>query len=240
MLATIQPTETGLHVRRGEYEWRRSGSKWEMLGNSGNWFESEIQDPLICRQIEDFEQCLRPYSIEEGPSYPSGRRKGESVNAFIRRKQAEELASATKGIFKPVSLHYDPHAAIRQRLAGHIRHVHSAPFDSKYLTTVAAGAPPRAPATCCRIAQGPARAPEHKTTTELDHIMPKRKTGMSTSAYNAIISRLGLSQIAAGKMLGLSPRQAQRVATGESPVPLPVAKLLRLIVQRKIKPEDVQ
>jgi hypothetical protein len=70
--------------------------------------------------------------------------------------------------------------------------------------------------------------------------MPKLKTGMSTSAYNAIISKMGLSQIAAGKMLGLSPRQSQRVASGESPVPLPVAKLLRLIVQRKIKPEDVQ
>jgi hypothetical protein len=62
---------------------------------------------------------------------------------------------------------------------------------------------------------------------------------MTNAQYLAAIARLNLSQVAAGKMLGLSPRQAQRIASGDSPVSKPVEKLLTLIVRLRLKPEDV-
>lgn len=70
--------------------------------------------------------------------------------------------------------------------------------------------------------------------------MAKRKSGMSTTAYNEAIGKLDLSQIAAGKVLGLSPRQSQRVASGDSPVPAPVAKLLRAILRFKLPLDKVE
>jgi hypothetical protein len=60
---------------------------------------------------------LQTYTFDEGPSYPRGRRNGESVGDFIRRVQRKELYSATKNIFAPVQLKYNLRAAINQRLA---------------------------------------------------------------------------------------------------------------------------
>jgi hypothetical protein len=40
-------------------------------------------------------------------------------------------------------------------------------------------------------------------------------------------------------VLGVSLRQAQRFAAGETPVPRPVAKLLRLMVRLKVSPDEV-
>lgn len=70
--------------------------------------------------------------------------------------------------------------------------------------------------------------------------MSKRKTAKMTSKeYRATIEKLGLSQIPAGSILGLSPRQSQRLANNEAPVPRPIAKLLNLITKRKVTLEDV-
>ena len=63
---------------------------------------------------------------------------------------------------------------------------------------------------------------------------------MTTKQYKDIIKSLGLSQLAAGRLLGFSPRQAHRIAVGESHVPEPAAKLLRLIVELKIDPNKVK
>jgi len=51
---------------------------------------------------------------------------------------------------------------------------------------------------------------------------------MTAAQFKAALRRLRLSVYAGGPALGLSLRQAQRVAAGDSPVPRPVAKLLRL------------
>ena len=62
--------------------------------------------------------------------------------------------------------------------------------------------------------------------------------GMSGDDFARGLSKLGLSVYASGKVIGLSLRQAQRVAAGESPVPRPVAKLLTLMLKRKITVEE--
>ena len=63
---------------------------------------------------------------------------------------------------------------------------------------------------------------------------------MTAAQYKAAIKQLGLSQVAAGRWLGISPRQSQSYALGEYPVPEPVAKLLRLMIAKKINPKEVR
>jgi len=63
---------------------------------------------------------------------------------------------------------------------------------------------------------------------------------MKKREYRQAIEKLKLSQVRAGAVFGLSPRQSQRLALGESSVPPPVAKLLKLILKRKITIEDVR
>ena len=62
---------------------------------------------------------------------------------------------------------------------------------------------------------------------------------MKPGEYRRHIEKLDLSQVRAGAAFGLSPRQSQRLAGGESSVPRPVAKLLNLVLKRKITMEDV-
>lgn len=62
--------------------------------------------------------------------------------------------------------------------------------------------------------------------------------GMSAATFSKALDKLGLSVYASGKVIGLSLRQSQRVAAGESPVPRPVAKLINLILKRKITVEE--
>jgi hypothetical protein len=64
-------------------------------------------------------------------------------------------------------------------------------------------------------------------------------TRMSRTEYRNALKTLGMSRLGAGKILGLSKRQAQRVAAGHSKVPKPVAKLVRLMVKLNLKPGDV-
>lgn len=62
---------------------------------------------------------------------------------------------------------------------------------------------------------------------------------MTPNQYKTAIKSLGLSQEKAGDWLGIGRRTSQGYALGEYPVPEPVAKLLRLMVKMKLKPEDV-
>ena len=63
---------------------------------------------------------------------------------------------------------------------------------------------------------------------------------MTPEQYKAAIKKLDLSQERAGDWLGIGRRTSQGYALGEYPVPEPVAKLLRLCVRLKLKPEDVR
>jgi DNA-binding transcriptional regulator YiaG len=64
-------------------------------------------------------------------------------------------------------------------------------------------------------------------------------TPMTPKQYTDAIDRLGLSQRAAGAFLGVDERTSRRWVSGDSAIPESVAKLLRLMIRLKIKPEDV-
>jgi hypothetical protein len=63
---------------------------------------------------------------------------------------------------------------------------------------------------------------------------------MTAKEYLAALDRLGLSQVGAAPLIGLSRRQAQRLAAGESKVPPAIAKLLRLVLAGKISLDDLR
>jgi hypothetical protein len=69
--------------------------------------------------------------------------------------------------------------------------------------------------------------------------MTKEDTTMTARQYRKAVEELGISVYASARVLGVSLRQAQRFAAGETPVPRPVAKLLRLMVRFKVKPDEV-
>ena len=54
---------------------------------------------------------------------------------------------------------------------------------------------------------------------------------MSPIEYRSTLSTLGLSIVGAAPVLGISRRQSQRFAAGDSPVPGPIAKLLAFMQQ---------
>lgn len=62
---------------------------------------------------------------------------------------------------------------------------------------------------------------------------------MTPKQYASAIERLGLSQVGAGKFLGVEPRQSRRWIAGDNAIPESVAKLLRLMIRLNLKPEDV-
>jgi len=61
---------------------------------------------------------------------------------------------------------------------------------------------------------------------------------VTPAQYKATIKVLGLNQEEAGEWLGVSARTGQNYAAKGPPEP--VAKLLRLCVKLKLKPEDVK
>ena len=63
---------------------------------------------------------------------------------------------------------------------------------------------------------------------------------MTPTQYKAAIKALGLSQHRAADWLGIGRRTSQGWALGEYPVDEPAAKLLRLMIRLKLKPEDVK
>lgn len=62
---------------------------------------------------------------------------------------------------------------------------------------------------------------------------------MTANQFRTAIAALGLTQAGAAEFLGVSLRTSQGWALGEYPVPLAVARLLRLMVKMKLSPNDV-
>ena len=53
---------------------------------------------------------------------------------------------------------------------------------------------------------------------------------MTSDQYRAAIETLGLSQVAAAKLLGVDPRTSRRWASGERDVPAPAERFLRYLI----------
>jgi DNA-binding transcriptional regulator YiaG len=53
---------------------------------------------------------------------------------------------------------------------------------------------------------------------------------MTSDEYRETIERLGLSQIAAARLLGVDARTSRRWASGERDIPPPAARFLRYLV----------
>jgi hypothetical protein len=58
---------------------------------------------------------------------------------------------------------------------------------------------------------------------------------MTKHDYRTALETLGLSQIAAAKVLGIADRTSRAYALGERPVPAPVALALRLLIEKRKK-----
>jgi hypothetical protein len=58
---------------------------------------------------------------------------------------------------------------------------------------------------------------------------------MTKDDYRTALAALGLSQVAAAKVLGIAARTSRAYALGERPVPQPVALALRLLTERQEK-----
>jgi hypothetical protein len=63
---------------------------------------------------------------------------------------------------------------------------------------------------------------------------------MTKDDYRAALAALGLSQIAAGKVLGIADRTSRAYALGERPVPEPVALALRLLIEKQHRKRRVR
>jgi DNA-binding transcriptional regulator YiaG len=61
---------------------------------------------------------------------------------------------------------------------------------------------------------------------------------MTPTQYASAIEQLGLSQRAAGKFLGVDERTSRKWIAGDSRIPHAVALLLRLMIAKRIKPEN--
>lgn len=62
---------------------------------------------------------------------------------------------------------------------------------------------------------------------------------MTPKTYKAAISKLGITIVGAAPYFGIGRRQAQRIASGDAPVPKLVEKILTLILDGKLKKEDL-
>ena len=62
---------------------------------------------------------------------------------------------------------------------------------------------------------------------------------MTNAQYRKLLADLGLNVVEAGRVLGISPRQAQRYAAGGTIHPT-VAKLMRLMAEKNIDPKHVE
>jgi hypothetical protein len=64
--------------------------------------------------------------------------------------------------------------------------------------------------------------------------------GMTKDDYRAVLEALGLSQVAAAKVLGIADRTSRAYALGERPVPEPVALALRLLMEKQRRKRRVR
>ena len=62
---------------------------------------------------------------------------------------------------------------------------------------------------------------------------------MTNAQYRKLLEHLGLNIVEAGRVLGISPRQAQRYAAKDA-IPAPIAKLVRLMAEYNIDPKHVE
>jgi hypothetical protein len=62
-------------------------------------------------------------------------------------------------------------------------------------------------------------------------------TPMTSDEYRAALDKLGISQLAAGKLFAVGARTSRRWALDEARVPLAVAMLLRLMLKKRLKLE---
>lgn len=62
---------------------------------------------------------------------------------------------------------------------------------------------------------------------------------MTNQQYRILLELLGLDPMRAARVFGISTRQSQRYAA-KNPIPAPLAKLLQLMVQRNINPDDIE
>lgn len=53
---------------------------------------------------------------------------------------------------------------------------------------------------------------------------------MNNREYQAALDKLGLSQLAGARLLGVDDRTSRRWASGERPVPNPVERFLRFLI----------
>jgi hypothetical protein len=65
-------------------------------------------------------------------------------------------------------------------------------------------------------------------------------SSMSKTQYRKILDQLELTIVGAAPVFGISRRHAQRFASGEAPIPEPMAKLLRLMIKRNISVEEIK
>jgi DNA-binding transcriptional regulator YiaG len=63
---------------------------------------------------------------------------------------------------------------------------------------------------------------------------------MTPKQYEDAIEKLGLSQRASSKLVGVGERQVRKWIADEAKIPKSVARLLRLMIKHGIKPEDVK
>lgn len=63
---------------------------------------------------------------------------------------------------------------------------------------------------------------------------------MTPAEFRSKLSRLGLSQLGVGRLLGAGERTPRRWASGDSDIPTPVAILLRLLASKKITESDIE
>jgi DNA-binding transcriptional regulator YiaG len=62
---------------------------------------------------------------------------------------------------------------------------------------------------------------------------------MTPDQYRTAIAKLGLSQRGAALFLGVNERTSRSWASGQSRIPVAVAKLLNVLIENKIKLEIV-
>lgn len=63
---------------------------------------------------------------------------------------------------------------------------------------------------------------------------------MTSNQYRAALAKLGLSQLAAARLLQADGRTSRRWALGERSIPPTVAVLLRLLLKGKVTAADIE
>lgn len=62
---------------------------------------------------------------------------------------------------------------------------------------------------------------------------------MTPAQYKKALSTLGITIVGAAQYFGIGWRQAQRIASGDAPVPKLIAKVVALLLDGKIRKEDL-